>query len=238
MLTSAADEQALAPLRGLAVCCRPAAVTTTFEHRYIDGQRHLRCLAVAPSLGPTDLPASWRRTARAVLLAPVLHEVDPALAHAFPHARVAVGAQGYLRRRRRDGTVVGRRWRPARRWLAGLAAVVLSAEDGAHQPDLQARLATAPVLAVTHGAAGAQLIAGGATVTIPACPAREIDPTGAGDVFAAALLVALCEGQEAVAAARFAASAASWAVEAPGVAGIPARWQIEERLRACDTSTP
>lgn len=236
-MTSAADEEVLAPLRGLAIHCRPAAATTTFENRYVDGQRLQRCLAVARTLRPRDVPAPWRATARAVLLGPVLGEVEPALAGAFPYARVAVAAQGYLRQRLGDGTVVGRRWRPSRRWLARLAAVVLSAEDVAHAPGLLATLTAAPVLIVTRGAAGAELTSGGAPVAIRACSARAVDPTGAGDVFAAALLIALCEGRTPVGAARFAASAASWAVEAPGVAGIPTRRQVEERMGACDTST-
>ncbi|MBI2320828.1 MAG: hypothetical protein HYU88_01700 [Chloroflexi bacterium] len=229
-MTSAADVEVLAPLVGLAIHCRPAAATTTFENRDVDGRRLQRCLSVARTLRPRDVPAPWRETARAVLLGPVLGEVDPVLAGAFPCARVAVAAQGYLRQRLADGAVVGRHWWPSRRWLARLAAVVLSAEDVAHAPELLARLSASPLLIVTRGAAGAELTCGGAT-------AREIDPTGAGDVFAAALLIALCEGREPAGAVRFAASAASWAVEAPGVAGIATRRQVEERMGECETST-
>lgn len=236
VLTSAADAPLLATRPKLAVHCRPAAATTTFENVYLSGRRVQRCYAVAAALGTADVPASWRLAARAVLLAPVMNEVSAALVGCFPQARIAVAAQGFLRRRLRDGTIVGRRWRPARRWLAGLAAVVLSAEDMAHQPELLDALAAAPLLVVTQGAAGAQVVCGGVVTHIPAYPAREVDPTGAGDVFAAALLVALCEGRAPLDAARFAASAASWAVEAPGVAGIPTREQIEERLRQCDGS--
>lgn len=228
----------LAPLHDLAVLCRPAATTTTFENVYTAGRRSQRCLTVAERLGPADVPPRWRETARAVLLAPVMNEVDPALAYAFPGALVGVAAQGYLRTRRRDGAAVGRRWQPSRRWLGRLAALVLSGDDLAHAPALISKLSVAPVLVLTHGAAGAQLICGGETVVVPAYPAHEVDATGAGDVFAAALLVALVEGRPPAAAARFAASAASWAVEAPGTEGIATREQIEERLRRCDASSP
>ena len=57
----------------------------------------------------------------------------------------------------------------------------------------------------------------------PAFPVREVDPVGAGDVFAAAYLVAYHESRDPVYAATWASCAASFAVEAPGVAGIPTR---------------
>lgn len=238
VVTSAADPALLAQRAGLVVHCRPAAATTTFTNLYLPERRVQRCDAVAAALGPAEVPAAWRMSARAVLLAPVMNEVDPALVDCFPQARVAVAAQGYLRRRLRDGTVVGRRWQPPRRWLARLAAVVVSSEDIAHQPEVRSLLTAAPVLVVTQGAAGAEVVCGGATAHVPAFPTRAVDPTGAGDVFAAALLLALCEGQAPLEAVRFAACAASWAVEAPGVMSIPTREQVEERLRQWGVSAP
>jgi sugar/nucleoside kinase (ribokinase family) len=65
---------------------------------------------------------------------------------------------------------------------------------------------------------------------VPGFPAVEVDPTGAGDVFAAAFLVRLQETEDPVQAARFANAVASFCVEGPGVAGIPTREQVEERL--------
>jgi sugar/nucleoside kinase (ribokinase family) len=44
-------------------------------------------------------------------------------------------------------------------------------------------------------------------------PAREVDPTGAGDVFAAAFLTGMARGLDPVEAARLGAAAASIAVE-------------------------
>ena len=66
---------------------------------------------------------------------------------------------------------------------------------------------------------------------MPGFPVAEVDPTGAGDVFAAAFLIRLQETQDPIAAARFANATASFCVQAPGVTGIPTRAMVEERLQ-------
>jgi sugar/nucleoside kinase (ribokinase family) len=60
----------------------------------------------------------------------------------------------------------------------------------------------------------------------------EVDPTGAGDVFLAALMVAwLVTGEPATAdALRFASAAGSCAVERVGLAGVPTREEVAVRL--------
>jgi sugar/nucleoside kinase (ribokinase family) len=65
---------------------------------------------------------------------------------------------------------------------------------------------------------------------IPAYRAREVDVTGAGDVFAAAFLIRLEESNSPETSARFAACAAALSIEAVGTDGIPMREQIEARL--------
>ena len=66
---------------------------------------------------------------------------------------------------------------------------------------------------------------------VPAFPSQELDPTGAGDVFAAAFLTRYVETDDPWLAALFASAAASWSVEQEGLGGIPTRQQIEERLQ-------
>jgi ribokinase len=57
-----------------------------------------------------------------------------------------------------------------------------------------ARPEPATDLVVTLGAAGSQLRSGGTELTVPARPTRVVDPTGAGDAFASAYLVAELAG--------------------------------------------
>ncbi len=65
---------------------------------------------------------------------------------------------------------------------------------------------------------------------MPAYQAAEVDPTGAGDVFAAAYLIALEECGDPFQAARFANATASLSIEGEATSAIPTRAQVEERL--------
>jgi sugar/nucleoside kinase (ribokinase family) len=76
---------------------------------------------------------------------------------------------------------------------------------------------------VTRGAAGALLFLEGhqPAARFPGYPAHEVDPTGAGDVFAGAFMIQLYRTGDAAAAVDFANRVAACSVEAPGVDGIP-----------------
>lgn len=225
-----ADLSALPP--GVTVYCVPAPVSTRFRNVYRHGTRRQTLLARAAPLALDDVPAAWR-AAPVVHVAPIAQEVAPELVCALHAPGRFVGAtpQGWLRTWDARGMV---RPLPVADLLASLAAataLVLSDEDLAADPTGAARLAAAGTwVALTRGAAGARLFLGPRVVDVPACPARAVHPTGAGDVFAAAWFVRLAAGEEPIAAARYAACAAACAIERPGLAGIPTPEQIEERL--------
>ena len=90
---------------------------------------------------------------------------------------------------------------------------------------------SAGLVVTTLGQGGSDVTTVDGTVHIAPFDADVVDPTGAGDAFAAALAVGLAEGLPPVEAARFANAAGSLAV---GVAGaqpsLPTRAQVEERL--------
>ena len=87
------------------------------------------------------------------------------------------------------------------------------------------------LMVVTQGAEGATLHWQGATRQFHAYPAQEVDPTGAGDVFATAFLIQYALAQDPHAAARYANCVASFVVEKPGAEGIPTPQQVAERMR-------
>ncbi len=85
----------------------------------------------------------------------------------------------------------------------------------------------------TLGGAGSEVRHREVVTAVPGFEATVVDPTGAGDCFAAALAVALAEGSDPVSAARFANAAGSRAVEVAGAQpSMPTRDQVEARLRS------
>lgn len=97
---------------------------------------------------------------------------------------------------------------------------------------LRHELAFTGTLVVTLGSGGALVDDGEGHVLVHASAATEVvDTTGAGDAFAAALAVALHDGEAAPDAVRFAAVAAALSVALPGVVeALPTRSALDRRL--------
>ncbi len=74
------------------------------------------------------------------------------------------------------------------------------------------------LLFITFDRRGAIVIAGDQATPLPADPAVEVDPTGAGDTFCGATLAGLARGQDPVTAARHAATLAARKIEHVGPA--------------------
>lgn len=216
---------------GVDVMRHPAATCTTFENIYTAAGRVQYLRAPGEPLPATALPEHWR-AARVSLLGPVYHEVGDELAARLT-GLIGVCVQGYLRRCDADQRV--RPVDPAS-WenaalLSRVSAIFLSDEDIATGGDAVVTrwAAAAPFLAITNGPAGARVHADGEWRQIPALPATEVDPTGAGDAFAAGCLIALDEGAGAWQAARFGAAVAALVVEGVGPV-MPSRAAVEARL--------
>jgi sugar/nucleoside kinase (ribokinase family) len=213
------------------VRCRLAQHTSTFENIYFAGKRRQYIRAVADPLTLDDVPSEWRE-ARIVHLGPVAQEVDPRLAEAFPGALLGVTPQGWMRRWDAEGLVSPIEWAHAECVLAVADVVILSLEDlrGDRQP-LERYRRQARTLILTIGREGAIVYSCGREERVPAYVVEEVDPTGAGDLFATGYLIRLLETGDVIEAARFANCVASFAVEAVGPANIPSREQVEERMR-------
>ena len=220
-------------LDGVEIHCQEAARTTELENIYDRRERRQRVLAEAAPLTEASLASIRGRLAddAAVLYCPVVHEVELTLAPLAPRGLAGVAPQGFFRRWKPQGLVEACDWEDALTALAG-ADVVTMSEDDHVAPEELAEEFPGRAFVVTKGAKGARIYSQGDVYDLPAFPAVEVDPTGAGDVFAAAFLLALRERRPVVRAARFAACVASFAVEAPGIEGIPTRKAVEARLEA------
>jgi sugar/nucleoside kinase (ribokinase family) len=209
----------------------PSAATTVFEHQHVAGERRLRVHGTAAPLSVDHLPEDWRDP-ELVLLAPVANEVDAALADAFEGATLAAEAQGWLRAVARDGEVQTRTWSSPKGVLSRLQALFLSGADvRGQEAAMMEWVQRVPVAAVTAGARGALLYVNGDRYEVRPRRAREVDPTGAGDVFAATWLVRYRMSGDPWEAAEAATCAASLAVEAEGWSGVPDRVALDAALK-------
>ena len=208
----------------------PSAQTTTFHNIYNDGHRTQFLLARADDLQPEDVPAEWLKTP-IVHLGPLAREVDARFAKMFHGALVGVTPQGWMREWDATHRIHSRCWDEALDILPHVDLLVLSEEDlngDCAKMDEYVRMTRISVM--TLGSKGCVVFVNGIEKHVSGFPAREVDPTGAGDVFAGAFLVRLQETSDPFEAARFANATASFCVEGPGVTTIPTRAQVEERL--------
>jgi 1D-myo-inositol 3-kinase len=213
------------------IACQPAAATTVFENIYLDGERKQILHQRAGMLSCKHIPRTWRH-APIVHLGPLDQEIDEGVFHCFSdEVLVGVTPQGFLRSWDAQGRVSFTEWDPPQRVLRRINVLVLSEMD-VPDPDglAQAWGELIDIIVVTRAERGATVYHSGAPCHYPARPAQQVDPTGAGDVFAAAFLIRLAETGDPCQAAQFANVVASFSIEGPGVAGIPTRIQVEAYL--------
>ena len=208
----------------------PAADTSRFEHRLDAEGRVSHVRAVAGRLTTADVPDDWRGAAL-TLLAPVLDEVDPMIATLFTEGAVGAAAQGWLRHAARDGLVVPRTWRSPERLLQSVQALFLSREDiRGQESEVVEWFQRTPIGVLTADRDGALLFVNGERYEVRPRPAREVDPTGAGDVFAATFLVQYQRDGDPWQAAVAAACAGSLAVEGAGWSSLADRPTLDAAL--------
>ncbi len=217
---------------GIEVMAVPSPQTTRYRLGQSKGARTLTLLSRAADLGGEHLPAEWRE-APLVVLGPIVNEVDPALAGEFDDASVAVLPQGWMRKRGAGGLMGPQPWEDAVSVLARAQLLVLSDEDlGGSEERAVTWLHEVPLGAITRGARGATLYVNGEPYHVIPDPATEVDPTGAGDVFATTLLIEYQRSGDPWEAAAVAACAGAAAVEAEGAAAIADRAGLDARIAA------
>ncbi len=208
----------------------PAADTTRFEHRHDAGGRVSHVRAVAGALTMADVPEDWRE-ASLILLAPVADEVDPMIATLFTDGAVGGAAQGWVRHVQPDGLVVPRPWGSPERLLQSVQALFLSREDiRGQEAEVIEWFQRMPFGVLTADRDGALLFVNGERYEVHPRPACEVDPTGAGDVFAATFLIQYQREGDPWLAAAAAACAGSLAVEGEGWSAVADRAALDATL--------
>lgn len=179
--------EGLQALTGLAVEVIPSAHTSTFENVYGENGRTQMLYTIADKIRPEHLPPGWRKPA-VVHLGPLTNEVDPAIMRQFTHSIIGLTPQGWLRRWTEDGRVYAREWPEAEQFLPLADVVIVSEEDWLNEEMLPRYRQFSRLLIMTENVRGCTVFAGNEVRQIPAPAVNQVEPTGAGDIFAAAFL--------------------------------------------------
>lgn len=226
IVTSCETSLDLSWLASLQIVHAPSGETTTFENEYSRGKRDQRIHSIAAPLNQEIIPSQWDSTSL-VHLAPVANEVDLGLFHHFEKSFLGITPQGWMRTWDRHGKVHFAGWEPLIDFLPLADAVVISIEDLQGDEGLVQRLASqCQVLAVTRSSEGASIHVGEEVITIPAPSAIEVDPTGSGDIFAAAFFIRLQESGDPLHAGQYATRVATSSISDDGLASVPTQSEI------------
>lgn len=205
--------------------------TTTFENIYENGVRRQLVKGVSTTIRPEHIPEEWYDTS-IVYLCPVANEIEPSVVHRFSNSIIGASPQGWMRRWDTSGHVYPKKWDDAFKVLPYISALIMSEEDILPFPEVADEYANlVAIMIITTGEKGSTLYHKGKKRDFPAYKTNVLDPTGAGDVFAAAFLVKLQQTKDPHEASIFANCTASFIVEKRGTEGIPNLDQVESRLK-------
>ena len=223
-----------AVLGDIEIANSPAEHSTTFQNTYTPQGRVQTVQAVANHLDARLLRAVMldRQPVDVVHLAPIAREVDYGWLDRVRGTFIGLTPQGWLRQWAADGRVQRADWPEAEFVLKRATATVISIEDIDGDEALARQWsAWARLLVVTRGREGCSIYYDGVITDLPAMKVDEVDPTGAGDVFAAAFFIRLKQTGSPVAAARFANCMGARFVTRRGFAGIPTADEIQQCLQ-------
>lgn len=238
--------------------------TTVFANYYPPQKPRIQLLeALAPPVTPDMAPAGFldqegRLDADLVHLAPVLGEIDLLQwKRAVGDGLLAINIQGWIKGpgpeidtatledvQRRGASKVAhrvtqRRWQVTADDFRGVDIACLSEEDVIDQPGLLDKLTTTvPIVAFTLGEGGSRIYVDGEPTRVGVYATQAVDPTGAGDVFAASFTHRIAAGAAPIEAARFAAACSSIVVEDIGAWALARLGEAEERVKEIQASHP
>lgn len=230
IVTSVGKDAPLQALDGVGVVSAPAEASTTFENIETEHGRQQILHHQAAQISLEHVPPAWRN-AQIVHLAPIAQELDPQLPEQFPGSLLGITPQGWMRVWDGSGRVTACAWKNSEQALRHAGAVVMSIEDVQRDLELVEQMAhQTRVLCLTEGEAGSVMHWNGDRRRFRAPAMKEVDATGAGDIFAAAFFVRLLTTRDPWEAARFATNLAANSVTRAGLNGIPTQKEVENCL--------
>jgi sugar/nucleoside kinase (ribokinase family) len=229
LVTSFAGELDLKALKGIQIINQQGQGTTTFRNIYGAEGRTQYLLDRAKDLEVSPIPEQYRQ-AKIVHLAPVAREIHLEAGKDFPNSALVYSLQGWLRDWDQGGLVHPTSL-PALEGGGQLTGTAfLSIEDlGFSREKLDPILKVFPDLVLTTGGEGAEIYSNQEREIVTTKPFNEVDPTGAGDIFAAAFIIArVILHKSPRDAACFANILAGISITRPGIEGIPTVEELAE----------
>lgn len=228
VVTSAGDDLDTSRLADIPIRRLASEESTAFRNEYgPDGRRQV-LLGRAFPLAIEDIPHDWR-SAAIIHLAPIAGEMPPSLAAAFAGNDVlGLTPQGWMRAWDEQGRITYGSWTSALPAIERADVVIVGVEDvNGDEAELDGLAGACRLLVATEGALGARVYWNHDVRRFPAPAAEPVDPTGAGDVFAAAFFIRFAETRDPWEAVRYANVLASISVTRRGLAGVPTPHESE-----------
>ncbi len=226
IVTACAADLVPKELKGMAFSRKASEHTSTFQNIYTPAGRIQHILHVADSITLDDVPSAWLNTP-IVHLGPLAGEIPPSMARAFPNSLTGVTPQGWMRAWNGENIVSYRPWQEAAEVLPHVQVCIMSIEDVCGDEDAVGHFASlVPILVVTEGMTGSRVYWHGDVRNFHAPSKEEVDPVGAGDIFAASFFIKYYQTKDPWEAARFATLVGANSVTRAGIQGVPTAEEI------------
>ncbi len=204
----------------------PSVRSTIFENRYVGESRTQILHSIASKIHLDSFIS--KEEAKILHLCPLADElvIGPNFSS---DSLVCMTIQGWLRTRNEKKEVYYKEMDFNVLRLADV--VILSDEDIPNLDEkLEELISVSKVLIITNGSKGARCFCEGKEIFVPAYPARLIDPTGAGDIFATGFCLEFSKTQNVRDAIVAGHCLASLCVEREGIESIPNTKEWKERV--------
>lgn len=175
-----------------------------------------------------------------IFICPIVHEISSKLVDFVAKENkggiIVTTPQGWLRDWGKEGDKIFQKpWENAKEILAHTDILSISEEDIQDDKSVldlyKSFIKPRGIIIVTQGSKGATAYRGKEIIFFKAYPAKMVDSTGAGDIFAAAFGISWKETSSMGQSLKFANTAASFIVEGIGESNMPTRFQIQSRSR-------
>ena len=206
-----------------------------FENNYTGAHRHQHARMGVP-VELRDIPPEAFE-AEALLVGPVLQDIDLSILTARRKGLLMLDIQGILRHLTPANQVVEKMGSDAATAIRHCDMLKLNAREakiitltGHIDTALKKLYQMGPnLIIITQGSKGAHIYDGDHMVHLSTPKVSEIDSTGAGDIFAAAFLRQYIDSCDPIAAGQFAVIAAALSIRGIGISAIPSLPEIEKR---------